>query len=111
MIFCNSQQLIISCWAYPNYYYWDWSSLIFTVAHNCHIKYKLLTSKTNCSHQIQIAHIKYKLLTSKTRLNGQWSENENYVQFSLGLDPTAILVLHVVLWSRRDVLQRLRQKC
>ena len=63
------------------------------------------------SHQIQIAHIKYKLLTSKTRLNGQRSENENYVQFSLGLDPTAILVLHVVLWSRRDVLQRLRQKC
>ena len=25
-----------------------------------HIKYKLLTSKTNCSHQIQITHIKYK---------------------------------------------------
>ena len=82
-----------------------------TVAHNCHIKYKLLTSNTNCSHQIQIARIKYKLLTLKTRLNGQRSENENYVQFSLGLDPTAILVLHVVLWSRRDVLQRLRQKC
>ena len=76
-----------------------------------HIKYKILTSNTNCSHQIQITHIKYKLLTSKTRLNGQRSENENYVQFSLGLDPTAILVLHVVLWSRRDVLQQLRQKC
>ena len=29
MIFCNLQQLIISCWAYLNYYYWDWSSLIF----------------------------------------------------------------------------------
>ena len=64
-----------------------------------HIKYKLLTSKTNCSHQIQITHIKYKILTSKTRLNGQWLENENYVQFSLGLDPTAILLLHMVLSS------------
>ena len=110
-----------------------------TVAHNCHIKYKLLTSNTNCSHQIQIAHIKYKLLTSNTncshqiqiahikyklltsnthrshqiqiahikyksltsntRLNGQRSENKNYVQFSLGLDPTAILFLHMVLSS------------
>ena len=110
-----------------------------TLAHNCQIKYKLLTSNTNClqqkqithikyklltsntnySHQIQIAHIKnklltsntnsshqkqiqnpdikYKLLTSKTRLNGQRSENENYVQFSIGLDPTAILFLHMVL--------------
>ena len=64
-----------------------------------HIKYKLLTSKTNCSRQIQITHIKYKILTSKTRLNGQWLENENYVQFSLGLDPTAILLLHMVLSS------------
>ena len=71
-----------------------------TVAHNCHVKYKLLTSNTNYSHQIQIAHIKYKILTSKTRLNGQRSENENYVQFSLGLDPTAILFLHVVLSER-----------
>ena len=110
-----------------------------TVAHNCHIKYKLLTantnylhqiqithiknklltsntnyphqiqnpdikykflkSETNYSHQIQISHIKYKILTSKTRLNGQRSQNENYVQFSLGLDPTAILFLHVVLSS------------
>ena len=51
------------------------------------------------SHQIQIAHIKYKLLTSNTRLNGQRSENENYVQFSLGLDPTAIFFLHMVLSS------------
>ena len=51
------------------------------------------------SHQIQITHIKYKILTSKTRLNGQWLENENYVQFSLGLDPTAILLLHMVLSS------------
>ena len=31
------------------------------VAHNCHINYRLLTSKTNCSHQIQITHIKYKI--------------------------------------------------
>ena len=76
-------------------------------------KYKLLTSNTNyshqtqithikytnCSHQIQITHIKYKSLTSKTRLNGQRSENENYVQFSLGPVPTAILFLHVVLSS------------
>ena len=66
---------------------------------NPDIKYKLLTSKTNCSHQIQITHIKYKILTSKTRLNGQRSENENYVQFSLGLDPTAILFLHMLLSS------------
>ena len=66
---------------------------------NPDIKYKLLTSKTNYSHQIQITHIKYKILTSKTRLNGQRSQNENYVQFSLGLDPTAILFLHVVLSS------------
>ena len=67
----------------------------------------MLTSKTNYSHQIQIAHIKNKLLTSNTNcsqiltskpgLNGQWSENENYVQFSLGLDATAILFLHMVL--------------
>ena len=37
MIFRNSQQLIISCWAYPNYYYWDWSSLIFLLLNlnNC----------------------------------------------------------------------------
>ena len=83
-----------------------------------HIKYKILTSNTNyshqkknCSHQIQITHIKNKLLTSKTRFNGQRSENENYVQFSLGLDPTTILFLHVVLSSRRDVLQQLRKKC
>ena len=68
-----------------------------TVAHNCHIKCKLLPSKANCSYQIQITHIKYKILTSKTRLNGQQSENENYVQFSLGLDPTAILFLLMVL--------------
>ena len=111
-----------------------------TVAHNCHIKYKLLTSNTNCLQQKQITHIKYKLLTSNTNyshqrqiakiknklltsntnyshqkqiqnpdikyklltsktrlLNGQRSENENYVQFSIGLDPTAILFLHMVL--------------
>ena len=37
------------------------------MAHNCHIKYKLLTSNTNCSRQIQIAHVKYKLLTSNTK--------------------------------------------
>ena len=58
-----------------------------------------VTSNTNYSHQIQITHIKYKILTSKTRLNGQRSQNENYVQFSLGLDPTATLFLHVVLSS------------
>ena len=63
------------------------------------IKHKLLTSNKNCSHQIQITHIIYKILKSKTRLNGQRSDNENYVQFSLGLDPTAILLLHMVLSS------------
>ena len=53
----------------------------------------------NYSHQKQITHIKYNLLTSKTRLNSQRSENENYVQFSLGLDPNASLFLHMVLSS------------
>ena len=37
------------------------------------------------SHQIQITHIKYKIPTSKTRLNGQHSEDENYVQFHSAL--------------------------
>ena len=32
-----------------------------------HIKYKILTSNTNYSHQKQIAHIKYRLLTSNTK--------------------------------------------
>ena len=59
---------------------------------NPNIKNKLLTSKTNYSHQIPITHIKNKLL----KLNGQQSENENYVQFSLGFDPTVILFLHMV---------------
>ena len=89
------------------------------MAHNCDIKYKLLksnkkllTSRTNCLHQIQNPNIKNKLLTSKTnyshqipithiknkllKLNGQQSENENYGQFSLGFDPTVILFLHIV---------------
>ena len=57
-----------------------------------YIKYKTLTSKTNCSHQIQNPNIKNKLL----KLNGQQSENENYVQFSIGFDPTVILFLHMV---------------
>ena len=62
------------------------------MTHNCNIKYKLLTSKTNCLHQIQNPNIKNKLL----KLNDQQSENENYVQFSLGFDPTVILFLHMV---------------
>ena len=45
--------------------------LSYTVAYNCHIKYKLLTSNTNYSHQIQITHIKYKLLTSNTNYSHQ----------------------------------------
>ena len=66
-----------------------------------HIKYKILTSNTNYSHQIQITYIKYKILTSKAILNGQRSESKNYFQFSLGLglDPTTILFLHMVLSS------------
>ena len=48
-----------------------------TVAHSCHIKYKILTSKTS----------------------GQRSENENFFNFSRCLDPTAILFLHMVLSS------------
>ena len=73
-----------------------------------HIKNKLLTSNTNYSHQIQNPDIKYKLLTSKTNC-GRRLENENYVQFLLGLDPTAILFLH--MHCGRDVLQQLRKKC
>ena len=42
-----------------------------TVAHNCHIKYKLLTSNTKSWHQIQITHIKYKFLTSKKNYSHQ----------------------------------------
>ena len=63
------------------------------------------TSKTKLSHQKQICHSKNKFLTSKAnllhqnpkhRLNGQRSMNESYLQFSLGLHPTAILFLHMV---------------
>ena len=119
-----------------------------TVAHNCHIKYKFPTSKSNLPHQTQIrhnknkfptsksnlphqtqirhnkskivttkansphqkrtCHIKTKFVTAKTnsshqnqkhRLNGQRSMSEIYLQFSLGLHPTAILFLHMVLLS------------
>ena len=72
-----------------------------------HIKNKFATSKTNSPHQKQICHSKNKFLTSKTnlshqnpkhRLNGQRSMNESYLQFSLGLHPTAILFLHMVHW-------------
>ena len=38
-----------------------------TVAHNCHIKYKILTSKTNSPHQNQIYHIKHKFATTKAK--------------------------------------------
>ena len=70
-----------------------------------HSKSKIVTAKTNSPHQKQICHSKNKLLTSKTnlshqnqkqRLNGQRSMNESYLQFSLGLHPTAILFLHMV---------------
>ena len=44
-----------------------------TVAHNCHIKFKLLTSNSNYSHQIQIAHIKFKSLTSNSNRVSDWS--------------------------------------
>ena len=42
MIFCNLQQLIISCWTYPNYYYWDWSSLVFLLLNlnNCNFLFE-----------------------------------------------------------------------
>ena len=61
---------------------------------NPDIKHKLLTSNTNCSHQIQIQNpdIKSKIIRSA-------AAERNYVQFSLGLDPTAILFLHMVLSS------------
>ena len=42
-----------------------------TVAHNCHVKYKLLTSNTNNSNQIQNPDIKCKLLTSNTNCSHQ----------------------------------------
>ena len=70
-----------------------------------HIKHKFATAKTNSPHQKQICHSKNKFLTSKTnishqnqkhRLNGQRSMNESYLQFSLGLHPTAILFLHMI---------------
>ena len=90
-----------------------------------HIKYKFTTSNTNSPHQTQIRHIKYKFTTSNTnspqqkqnrhskskfttaktnsshqnqkhRLNGQRLMNESYLQFSLGLHPTAILFLHML---------------
>ena len=51
---------------------------------NCHSKNKFLTSKANLLHQ-----------NPKHRLNGQRSMNESYLQFSLGLHPTAILFLHM----------------
>ena len=47
---------------------------------NCHSKNKFLTSKANLLHQ-----------NPKHRLNDQRSMNESYLQFSLGLHPTAIL--------------------
>ena len=71
-------------------------------------KSKFTTSKTNLSHQKRTCHIKNKFVTAKTnsshqnqkhRLNGQRSMNESYLQFSLGLHPTAILFLHMVLLS------------
>ena len=56
-------------------------SQIFAVAHNCHIKYKLLTSNTNYSHQKQIAHIKYKLLTSNTKF---WHQTQiSHIKYKL----------------------------
>ena len=39
-------------------------SLLYTVAHNCHIK-------TKCSHQIQITHIKFKSLTANSNHSQQ----------------------------------------
>ena len=80
----------------------------FTTSHQTqirHSKSKIVTAKTNSPHQKQICHSKNKFLTSKTnlshqnqkqRLNGQRAMNESYLQFSLGLHPTAILFLHMV---------------
>ena len=44
----------------------DLIDLINTVAHNCHIKYKFPTSKSNLPHQNQIRHNKHKFATTKT---------------------------------------------
>ena len=41
------------------------------VANNCHVKYKLITSNTNCSHQKQNRYNKYNLLTSKRNCSHQ----------------------------------------
>ena len=73
-----------------------------------HNKSKIVTTKANSPHQKRTCHIKNKFFTAKTnsshqnrkhRLNGQRSMNESYLQFSLGLHPTAILFLHMVLLS------------
>ena len=73
-----------------------------------HNKSKIVTAKANSPHQKLIRHIKNELVTAKTnssqqnqkhRLNGQRLMNESYLQFSLGLHPTAILFLHMVLLS------------
>ena len=73
-----------------------------------HNKSKIVTTKANSPHQKRTCHIKNKFVTAKTnsshqnqkhRLNGQRSMSESYLQFSLGLLPTAILFLHMVLSS------------
>ena len=41
------------------------------MAHKCNGNNKMITAKTNCSHQKQIAHIKNKLFTSKANCSHQ----------------------------------------
>ena len=56
-------------------------NLTSTVAHNCQIKYKLLTSNTKSWHQIQITHIKNKLLTSNTK---SWHQTQiTHIKYKL----------------------------
>ena len=60
----------------------------FTVANNCHVKYKLITSNTNCSHQKQNRYNKYNLPTSKTNcshqiLNCSHQKQHPYIKYKI----------------------------
>ena len=111
------------------------------MAHNCHIKFKSLTSNSNrwhqiqCSHQIQIphikfnAHIKFKLLTSNSNLPhqiqiahityksltgqrlSQWTLSSVFTP-SFTLPPfCAIVLVSVCVLSSSPIRNILRAKC
>ena len=66
---------------------------------NRHSKNKFATAKAKSSQQKQIRHIKNKFVTAKTNSSHQKQISHIKIndQFSLGLHPTAILFLHMVL--------------